>query len=122
MLANWCADVAGCRSERRGALLHWSRPMRRNVLATLSAILLIAMLAGPAVAKAPKPMPPPDSSDIYPAGLVCPFQVRLDGWSNEKVKVIVDRQCTERMVVTGSARTLVTDTETGDSLRVRTHG
>ena len=96
--------------------------MRRNVLAVLSAILLVGMLAGPAAAKAPKPTPPPDSSDTYPAGLVFPFEVRLDGWSNEKVKVIVDRQGTERMVVTGSARTLVTNTESGDSLSVRTHG
>jgi hypothetical protein len=96
--------------------------MRRIILACLSAALTIAMLAAPVAAKAPKPTPPPDSSDTFPAGLVCDFEVRLDGWSKEKVKVTLDKHGREKIVVTGPARTLVTNTESSASLTVKTEG
>ena len=96
--------------------------MRRIVLAGLSATLAIGMFAAPVAAKGRNPPSPPDSSDTFPAGLVCAFEVRLDGWSKEKVKVTVDKHGREKIVVTGPARTLVTNTESGDSLTVKTNG
>ena len=96
--------------------------MRRIILAGLSAALAIGMFAAPVAAKGPKPAPPPNSSETFPAGLVCDFEVRLDGWSKEKIKITVDRNGREKIVVTGPARTLVTNTETGASLTAKTNG
>ena len=96
--------------------------MRRIVLAGLIAALACGAFAGPVAAKPSKPSPPPDTSDTFPAGLVCAFEVRLDGWSKEKVRFVVDRHGQEKMVVTGPTVALVTNVDSGESVTVKTDG
>jgi hypothetical protein len=92
--------------------------MRRIILAGLLATLSIAGLAGPVGAAAPGSSGPPDAMDEFDAGVVCSFPVRLESWSNEKVRF------GERIVVTGNAQTRVTrlGPGTGGSLMVGSGG
>jgi len=95
--------------------------MRRIVLAGLIATLACGVFAGPVAAKPSNPSSPPDSSDTYPAGLVCSFEVRLDGWSKEKIRVVV-RHGQETTVVTGPTVAVVTNVDSGESVTVKTDG
>ena len=60
--------------------------MRRVILAGLLATLSLASLAAPVAAAPPGTSGPPDAVDEFDAGVVCSFPVRLEGWSNEKVR------------------------------------
>jgi hypothetical protein len=99
--------------------IRWEDPsMRRIILAGVVATLALSMLAAPVAAAAPAPSGPSDATDEFDAGVVCSFPVRLEGWSNEKVRF------DERTVVTGNALTRVTRLGggSGESLLIRTGG
>ena len=97
--------------------------MRRIILAGLGACIGRGHARRPGRSRGGRNPPRrPDSSDTFPAGLVCDFEVRLDGWSNEKVKVTVDEHGREKIVVTGPARTLVTNADTWSFAHRQTGG
>ena len=96
--------------------------MRRIALAGMLASLAIGLVAAPAMATNPKADTPPDSVLEFAAGDVCEFAVMLEGWSNERVR-IVQRNGLETTVITGNARTRVTRLdETGGSVLLVTGG
>ena len=97
--------------------------MRRLLLAGLVASLALAGIAAPVGAKSGTPDGPPDSTAEFGAGDVCNFPIRLEAWSNETVRNLVDRYGRDVTVVTGGAQNRVTRLDpTGGSILVRNGG
>jgi hypothetical protein len=92
--------------------------MRRTIIACLTALLAIGVLAGPVSAHG-KSLGPPDAVTEWGAGEVCSFAIRLEDWGRERVRTFVDRNGVERSVVHGRWKTRITNLETGDRIWVR---
>ncbi len=97
--------------------------MRRVLSAMALGIVLLAFVAAPVVAAPTKVTSgPPDVADEFPAGAVCGFTLRLEGWNSEHVTEGEDGDGNPRIVVTGGGITRITNVDSSASVIRRTQG
>jgi hypothetical protein len=91
--------------------------MRRAFVACVLASLAIGSLVGPVAARPPGTVEgPPDSVVDFGADEVCPFDVRIEAWSNERATDGVDGAGNPRTVITGNALNRLTNLEADTTL------